>query len=225
MPNTKSSPRRPTSRKAVNPAPSDPTRAKLLDAATEVFADRGYYAATVREISRRAGANIASVNYHFGDKLGLYTEVLRSAVSSVGLAARAAFERNLPPEQTIRTVVKVMLSRLYGQDKPSVPFRLMRHELSHPTPALAHAVDEIIRPNFDRLRGAVGATLGRSPDDLKTRLSTQSIMGQVFFYPLTAPVLGRLWPQFKMTPEQLDSIAEHIADFSLAALRAQKVKA
>jgi hypothetical protein len=67
--------------------------------------------------------------------------------------------------------------------------------------------------------------LGRSPDDLKTRLSTQSIMGQVFFYPLTAPVLARLWPQFKMTPEQLDSIAGHIADFSLAALRAQKVKA
>ena len=60
--------------------PTDPiqaaTRRELLDAAAEVFGEAGYRNATVREICRRAGANIAAINYHFGDKEKLYADVL-----------------------------------------------------------------------------------------------------------------------------------------------------
>src|SRR5260370_32171647 len=58
-------------------ASPDETRRQLLEAAGEVFAEVGFRDATVREICRRAGANIAAVNYHFGGKEKLYTEVVR----------------------------------------------------------------------------------------------------------------------------------------------------
>ncbi len=77
--------RRPASRKA-----RDLTRDKLIEAAGHVFAERGYRAATIREICRRAGANVAAVNYTFGDKMGLYTEVLRHSVRAAKTADDAA---------------------------------------------------------------------------------------------------------------------------------------
>jgi AcrR family transcriptional regulator len=57
--------------KALPPTP-DPTREKLLEAAGQIFAEHGFQAATVREICSRAGANVAAINYYFGDKVELY---------------------------------------------------------------------------------------------------------------------------------------------------------
>src|SRR5882724_3968306 len=53
------------------------TRQRLLEVAGAVFAEHGFQNATVREICKRADANVAAINYHFGDKQGLYSETLR----------------------------------------------------------------------------------------------------------------------------------------------------
>src|SRR5580693_8495736 len=89
---------------------SGPTRARLLDAATEVFAEVGYYRATIRGICARAGANNALVNYHFGDKLGLYAQVLQhlASVARIG-AVHAALNQKAPPETVLRAAIKARL--------------------------------------------------------------------------------------------------------------------
>ena len=199
---------------------TDSTRDKLLLAGAEVFAERGFQAATVREISARAGANVAAVNYHFGDKLGLYAEVLRAALLAADPeVVRAAVDRGAKPEELLRLIIRTRVYALLGSDRAT---RLMIHELNQPTPALARVVDETLRPMYDRLRAAVGAILDLPPDDDETRLCTHSIVGQIVHYAVARPVLARLWPQLKMTPERVDRIADHIADFSLAYLRTFK---
>src|SRR5476651_2466907 len=60
-----------------NNSASQETRRRLLQAAGEVFAERGFHAATIKDITDRAGASLASVNYHFRDKSELYAAVLR----------------------------------------------------------------------------------------------------------------------------------------------------
>ena len=57
----------------------DLTKARLLEAAGEEFAAKGFDAATVRSISQRAQANLAAVNYHFGDKTQLYVATVLEA--------------------------------------------------------------------------------------------------------------------------------------------------
>lgn len=198
----------------------DLTRDKLIEAAGYVFAERGYRAATIREICRRAGANVAAVNYTFGDKMGLYTEVLRHSVQAAQAAAMsAALDSSLSPEDTIRGVIRARLKSLCQEARPDWHIRLVMHEFSHPTPAMGRVVDEGMRPIYERVRKAVGQIIGLPPEHETTRLSLNSIIGQILFYSFSRPVLSRLQPELKLTPDQLDRIADHIAEFSLAYLR------
>jgi TetR/AcrR family transcriptional regulator, regulator of cefoperazone and chloramphenicol sensitivity len=197
------------------------TRDKLIDAAGYVFAERGYRAATIREICRRAGANVAAVNYTFGDKMSLYTEVLRHSMRAAGQAAAmsAALDSSLSPEDTIRGVIRARLMSLCQETRPDWHFRLVMHEFSHPTAAMGRVVDEGMRPIYDRVRKAVGEIIGLPPDHETTLFSVNSIVGQILFYTFSRPVLARLQPELKLTPNKLERIAEHIADFSLAYLK------
>lgn len=203
------------------PIAADRTRTKLLDAAGEVFAEVGYYDATVREICARAGANVAAVNYHFRDKLGLYTDVLRQAVGAAqNEAIRKALDDDAAPEEVLRHAIRAMFQKMCGPDRPDLRFGLMAHELAHPTPALSRVIDEAIRPIYSRLREIIGTILRLPSDNETTRLCTISVVGQIVHYAHARPVLALLWPELKMTPRQVERIANHIADFSLAYIKA-----
>ncbi|MEU3061531.1 TetR family transcriptional regulator [Streptomyces subrutilus] len=78
------------------------TRLRILHAARDLFAERGYERATVRDIAERAGSNQALLFRYFGSKQGLLTEVL----------ARGGLEqvRATPPEELFETALRSMLT-------------------------------------------------------------------------------------------------------------------
>ncbi len=204
------------------PETADPTRTKLLEAAGKVFAEQGFHAATVREICSRAGANVAAVNYHFGDKVELYEEVLRQAVLEVHDAALREALNDKDPRQALRRMIRHMVIRLCSVNRPGWTMRIMAHEMAKPTPAFGRVVDDIIRPTSTMLRRVIGRLLNLPPEHEKTRLCVNSVMGQVIHYVYASPVIERLWPEFKMTDETAERIAQHIADFSLAYLTSKR---
>ena len=64
----------------INPGPArredgEQTRERLMDAAEELFAEKGFHGTSIRDIVDEAGCNIAAVNYHFQGKENLYFEV------------------------------------------------------------------------------------------------------------------------------------------------------
>src|SRR5918997_2783844 len=66
------------------------TRRALLDAARELFAERGYHGAAAEEIVRRAGVTRGAMYHHFGDKRGLFRAVVEEIETEVDEAALEA---------------------------------------------------------------------------------------------------------------------------------------
>ncbi|MEP7351753.1 MAG: CerR family C-terminal domain-containing protein [Acidobacteriota bacterium] len=199
---------------------ADDTRARLLKAAVDVFAEQGYEAATIRQICSRADVNLALVNYHFGDKLELYTEVLRFAMSCAPQPAPGpGLPTGISAEDALRAIIRAMVERVLGNDDESnLRYRLMLHEFVRPTSVTALVVNEVMRPVYDRLREIVGSLLGLPSDHATSRLCTHGVLGQVGHYTRRNPILATLWPEMTMTAEQRELVARHIAESTLAYL-------
>jgi AcrR family transcriptional regulator len=199
------------------------TRERLIASAARLFGARGFKRVTVREICRAARANVAAVNYHFGDKLGLYREVLQAAISEMRKtsdAARRAGEGGAP-EDKLRAYIGVYIRRVVGSAPDSWIHQLMSRELADPTPALDLVVQQVIRPRLAYLGGLVAELLDCPVEDLRVARCAHSIQAQCVAL-IPNPLAARLYPDVKMTPAALAALAEHIAGFSLAGIRAMR---
>ena len=114
---------------------SDLTRQKLIHAATEVFSEVGYKAATVREIVKRAEVNQAAINYHFRGKDALYCEVMRRAFQQAEAATIAETQDNgLSPEQELRKFFEnMMMPMIEAQPGTEGYARLLAWEMIEPS--------------------------------------------------------------------------------------------
>jgi AcrR family transcriptional regulator len=196
------------------------TRERLLRAAERLFADRGFKKVTVRDICRAARANVAAVNYHFGDKLGLYREVMQAAIDGMrgtNDAARQAGEGQ-PPEEQLRRYIAIFVHRLLTPGNDTV-HRLITREMNDPTPALDALVEQGVRPRVEYLSGLIAAMIGADPGDLRVLRCVASVQSQTLAY-MPNPIAARLGLANKPTPANLDEIADHIAEFSLAGVHA-----
>src|SRR3954451_11678639 len=95
----------------------DLTKVRLLEAAGGIFAEKGFDCATIRSICERAGANLAAVNYHFGDKEQLYTQaVLEAHRCGTKLLPESVFEEGTPAEQ-LRVYVHHFLDNVLAMNQ------------------------------------------------------------------------------------------------------------
>ncbi len=197
------------------------TRDRLLNAAERLFARRGFKDVTVREICREARANVAAVNYHFGDKLGLYRETMQVAIDAMRDATEAARRagEGLPPDEQLRAYITLFLRRLLAPGHESV-HQLVNREISDPTPALDDLVEQGMRPRLTFLAGVVAGIMGCDPKDKRVLRCVLSVQSQSIMYARHNVVADRLGFKFQPTPAQIDEVARHIADFSIAGIRA-----
>ena len=199
------------------------TRIRVLKAASRLFAANGFEKVTVREICRAADANVAAVNYHFGDKLGLYREVLGKAMETMRATTEAARLAGADgtSEQKLRAYIRVFLQRVIGQGHDTWIHQLMAHEIADPTPALDLVIDQVIRPRMAYLSDLVGDILRLSSDDERVLRCVLSVQSQCHAV-MTSAVSRRFMPDFNGDSSAIDRLALHIAEFSLGGIRSLK---
>jgi len=197
------------------------TRGRLLQSGALLFAERGYARVTVRDICKKARANVAAVNYHFGGKDGLYRAVMRHAMETMQATTVAASEagRGLPAAERIRAYVSVFADRLLGVHHEPWIHQLMLREMSDPTPALEMVAEEVLKPRMAYLSAAIAELLHCAPEDPRVLRCALSVTCQ-FNSMLWTKAVAKLLDAEAGVPGSIDEIAEHITRFSLGGTKA-----
>ncbi len=97
---------------------------RILDAATEVFADAGFAGARMDDIARRAGINKAMIYYRIGDKATLYAEVMHRTFRGIADRMEKNLKRARSPEERLRIYVRTFARTL--DENPSLPPMMLR---------------------------------------------------------------------------------------------------
>ena len=197
--------------------PHDPTKARLLEAAGEKFAEMGFEAARVRTICERAGANLAAINYYFGDKEQLYVQAVLEAYRYGMRAMPEVTDPREPPSVELRMFIHGFLTNVLAMNRtPSWHNTLMMREILRPTAASETLVRDAIRPRFERLQGIIRRIC---PEAETRRLDalTFSVIGQCLHYKVAGAVCERLIGLEALEALDVDYLTDHITAFCLAA--------
>jgi AcrR family transcriptional regulator len=198
--------------------PLDDPRSRLLEAAGQVFADKGFEGATIREICKRANLNIAAVNYYFRDKERLYIDTVKQAACGHPEAQQQAWPPNTPPAEKLRQFIRTMVANLMDSNKPAWHARMLMHELAEPTSACAELVRDYIAPKAAVLVEILREILPPDTPRWKGYMTGFSIVSQCLYYVQNKPIARLLVGEEDFAYFDQDRIAEHITQFSLAAL-------
>lgn len=200
------------------------TAARIMDTAGELFAEQGFRQTSVRDICARANVNVAAVNYHFGDKEGLYEAILIRSLDHC-LDQYPIGAKDGPAEARLAEFVRMFLMRILGSGRPAWHGKLMAAEMANPTGALLKLVDQVARPTHDVLIGIVHDLLGPTAGAIETQAIASSVLGQCLFYRHSRPVIEALGIEVPRSDAEIEALADHITRFSLAGIAAARQSA
>jgi TetR/AcrR family transcriptional regulator, regulator of cefoperazone and chloramphenicol sensitivity len=197
------------------------TKRRIIETAGNIFAESGFQNTTIREICRQAGVNIAAINYHFGDKKGLYLAVLKYGKDTAFKKHPfdEGLDRSSSPEERLKAFLSWYIGRVRECHDGEFPWvrKLIAHELLRPTEGLDMVAEEVIRPIFKKLSAIVREILGKGATEDMVNLCCASTVSQALFFFHARPMIKRLFPDNNYTDTKL--IADHITSFSLNAIR------
>lgn len=181
----------------------------------------------MRDISERAGANVAAVNYHFGDKEKLYEGVILYIIDGIKeeFPIDKGFEEALSPEERMHAFVRNLLYRFADPARPAWQGALIAEERMNPRPIVLSTMHEEILKTHSILGSILGDLLGPGAERQDIELCDASVMGQLLFHAhLRHPHAPELLRREAMSVEELERLARHISDFSLAGIERHRMK-
>jgi AcrR family transcriptional regulator len=198
---------------------SNSTKDRLLSAAGEVFAYAGYDKASIREICRLAKANVSAVSYHFGDKAGLYEQVVCRAMSGSTEMDRNVLD-NLPvdPDEAILTIVKMFASHTPPRERPKWTRSIFMREMDAPRCQESKKFHELRHKIDSAVQSAVRRKMPLAVSDLQCSLIAGSIIGQCLFFFIKCHLIEDQVGKGADRTELVRRITDHIVGFSNAGM-------
>ena len=201
----------------------DLTKERILNTAEVLFAQKGYQAVSVREITSAAKCNLAAVNYHFGNKENLYLEVFRSRWVPRAKRVRESFRKSLARQESlseakvVRALAQAFVEGPLSDEERLRHSQLMTREMTQPTEAFEHVAEQVIQPFFKEVSDKLASVLTDELGEEQMLLNIFSIFAMVLYFNFARVAVSRL------TGREYDTafralLVEQITNFSLGGL-------
>ena len=148
--------------------PEHITRTRILDAAEELFMLHGFEGTSMRQLTSRAGVNLAAVNYHFGSKDALIEAVFRRRLDPMNAARIAALDRleDFSAENIIRAFIGPSLRLIADAKGGGRNFiRLLGRTYTEPAKKMRVLIGHMYAPAMERYKAALERALPQMPKD------------------------------------------------------------
>jgi len=200
------------------------TRRLLIDAATSLFAERGFRSTPIRDIARMAGANVASINYHFGSKENLYRAAFHQLAARFDgtelQAVRDAVENSTgtPQIEDVLEAYALAWGRPATQPDARRAEMLVARELAEPVVGAEFLLEEFLEPLEQVLGDALRAACPRASTKV-LRVGVHFFLAQLGHLNRVQLHLGQLGAE-RVPLLDGDKAIKDIVRFTSAGLRA-----
>ena len=202
----------------------DDARSRLIEAAMELFAEKGYEGTSVRDLAMAAGVNVAAVSYHFGSKDALYTETLRACLAPCAeMRERMQAHLNLAQrkrgrkaaEDALRGCIRDFLDVLMS---PAAKHsHLVMREQSEGKPRFEPVIREFFEPVGTILREVI-LMLAPGLPQLTVFMTISGIIGQCLHIFKARASYRVLAGVDSHSPEYIEIVSRHIAHLTAVGL-------
>jgi AcrR family transcriptional regulator len=194
-------------------------RDRLLREASRLFGERGFDAVPTREICAAAGVNPGAIHYHFGDKDGLYAEVLRVPVGEMQQQLVGFDEPDLSLHESICRFLRPFLF-----DDGACSAQLFFREMQAPSPIFMDTVAREVGPIFDRFAGVLARHAGLAEPDAAIHQLAMGLQAMAHDYSMTRPMLDAFHPELLADDPQLEQTCHRLADWGCALVAYERAQ-
>lgn len=193
-------------------------RQRLLDAALEVFATKGYASASTREICRLAEANVSAIHYYFGDKASLYRQLFERVDQFLRLPDEMT-ALGLPLETRLKALYRHLLGFTVSAARSQRMRALLVREQLQPTGLLSETQMQGLKPFYLSLLEALKRHLRTEDTDLALQRLTLSLLGLPSMLMIDRDLVDSVSPAMLADREET---ANQLAQQALALIRYER---
>lgn len=199
------------------------TRERLLKAASEVFAMKGFQTATTREICEAADSNMAAIHYHFKDKEGLYRAVVQAPLEQFAKLTQGFEVRGATFKDRMRALYAGLLEPMTNPE-PSFQHHLRIHfrELVEPTVIAEDVFEQSLVPFVKSTQELIAAELGAKASEQEVACLSYAMIGMAMDLYTSRPCLSKLSPAMFENTAAFELLFERFSGYAAGMLEYER---
>lgn len=180
-----------------------PTAERILDAAEDLFAEKGYAATSLGDVADRVGIRSPSLYNHFRNKEALYQAVLDRLIGEFSLPLREIAASDDPDRDLVLQWLETIVRMHHAN--PNLA-RLLQHAALSGGPHTNELIDRLFRPMFEPATGLdpEGVRFGRLHREGLQPWAVMGFNNLVMSYVTMAPMYADLLGEDPFSEEALD---------------------